>query len=256
MVAADLPEAVASEELDVAGLAGAGAGNVEFGDPAYWEAYYRAAPSQGEETWDWLVDWAQLKHALEPLAGRGAESRVLHLASGSSELPEDMYKSGYLRQTCLDISPAVVAHMAARTAAACPSVRWLVGDVTDLRSVLPDETFDLVVGKSVLDTLVCADQWPLLVAKYLHEVDAVVAAGGVFVSVEFQQPQRMLPWFRHQAFSWSVRLLRLPDSRGKVSGNIVYICEKHEPTAVALKAWQALLQGALVGVAPADVDGV
>ncbi|CAE8678257.1 unnamed protein product [Polarella glacialis] len=222
----------------------------EFGDPAYWEAYYQAAPSQGEESWDWLADWAVLQPVFEQLGQNSVKCRVLHLGVGNSELPEDMWDGGYVHQTCVDVSPAVVAHMTTRCRAKCPSIRWLVGDVTDLQGSLQDEMFDLVVGKCLVDALVCADDRELLIAKYLHEAWSRLAPDGIFVSLEAQRPQRMLPWFEHQAFSWCVRVLRLLDSRGRPSGDVMYICTKQEPTEAALQGWPVLLQSILDGVSP------
>merc|ERR1712224_841364 len=91
---------------------------------------------------------------------------VLHLGCGNSPFPEEMYDAGYHVQTCVDVSPSVVASMESRNRAR-PQMRWLACDCTDLQGVLEDETFDVVVDKGTFDAITCHDQHALMVARFV-----------------------------------------------------------------------------------------
>jgi len=216
----------------------------DYGNAEYWETYYAAQAGQMDRIYDWIADWAEVAPLVEGLLAQADGSQpVLHLGCGNSELPEEMHDAGYTRQTCVDVSPAVVARMAARNAGR-PGLRWLAADATDLETVLPSDEFALVVDKSTLDALLCNEQYAPVIAKFLHEAFRVTAPGGVYVSISFNEPDRMLRLLRHRAFNWQVRALPLLDRKQKESGSFMYICVKNQPTEESVAQWPLLLERA------------
>lgn len=228
---------MASNATDMANLIA----SYEYGDPSYWDAFYAQAPAEGEESHDWLVDWTELHPILEPLLGHNFQKTVLHLGTGNSELPEQMHDAGYTCQSCVDVSESVIKHMASRNIESRPSIQWVAGDCTDLSSALPRSPFDMVIGKSLFDALGCSDQHSLQFATYMREAFCMTKPHGVFISVEFKQPRRMLPWFFHPAFRWQVQIVRTPNHRGAPSGNVVYICTKQPGMESLSDHWVELL---------------
>jgi hypothetical protein len=89
--------------------------------------------------------------------------------------------------------------MRARNAAARPSLRFEVADCTALR--LAPATFDVVLEKGLLDSMVCAPG-PSAAAGVRSMVDAVVDAlvpGGVYILISFGAPGDRLQWIEPQA---------------------------------------------------------
>jgi ubiquinone/menaquinone biosynthesis C-methylase UbiE len=62
----------------------------------------------------------------------------------------------------------------------------MVYDVMDVRSMsYPDESFDLVIDKSTIDSLMCSDHPLLNVAKMLEEGYRVLRKGGYFLTISY-----------------------------------------------------------------------
>jgi len=151
----------------------------------YWDSRYRE-----EEHVEWLLDSEQLGKRVEEVAAAsrwGKEARILHLGCGTSLLPQHLHKLGYTRVVNVDNSPVCISAMSQRF----PHLTFKLMDLNDLK--YGEQTFDMVVEKSTLDTLIsdCSqgrEEGKLLVEKGLLEVCKVLRPGGVFLSVSLLSP--------------------------------------------------------------------
>ena len=75
-----------------------------------------------EEAYEWCKSYADFRHLLAPHLAPG--SRILILGCGNSSLAFDLFRNGFTRLVCLDISPSVIRQMRARAAAqvGCPLI--------------------------------------------------------------------------------------------------------------------------------------
>ena len=95
------------------------------------------------------------------------------LGCGNSQLSVELHKAGYTNMVNIDISPVCVANMKEEY----PELSFLEMDMTRLS--FPDNSFDLVVEKATLDSLLvdAKSPWNLtspghkLVSKALRQVD-------------------------------------------------------------------------------------
>lgn len=137
---------------------------MDFGDVEYWERFYRRylppakPPGEGEaalstgadrgsggaeqqllEQYEWYLEASALVPRLLPclpsLAEEGQLPAVLMLGCGSSRLSELLYEAGYHHITNVDFSPLVIASMQENTRSACPTLQWLVADVTHMPAI-------------------------------------------------------------------------------------------------------------------------
>ncbi|CAN0384949.1 unnamed protein product, partial [Laminaria digitata] len=105
----------------------------------------------------------------------------------------DMYDDGYRDLLSTDFSGVVVDMMRARHKESRPGLRWEKMDMLSLD--LPDGSVDAVVDKAAMDALIVdkGDPWNPDTGtierahRMCSEVSRVLAPGGVFVQLSFEQ---------------------------------------------------------------------
>ncbi|KAK3003210.1 hypothetical protein RJ639_018158 [Escallonia herrerae] len=120
-----------------------------YGDALYWDARYIQEAAAG------AFDWYQRYPALRPFVRKyiPTSSRILMVGCGNAVMSEDMAKDGYEDIMNVDISSVAIDLM--RRKYEHVSLWKLIDmqmDVKDM-SFFPDETFDGVVDKGTLDSL-------------------------------------------------------------------------------------------------------
>jgi len=158
----------------------------EYGDPNYWNDVYTVQPAP----YDWLLSYCDIREFIENATMGNLAARILHVGCGSSELPEEMYMDGYWRMVNIDISPVAIDLMIERKAGKA-GMQWAVMDATTMS--FPDGEFDVVIEKSILDTLECNDDSESQRASYLAEVARVLRPGGAFCCVTLIEPSEIRP---------------------------------------------------------------
>ena len=186
-----------------------------YATTAYWEARY-ATRARVHEIYEWYASWSvfctPVLAALRALSASGSSSsppaeqlsgsaaeqpaqpRILHVGSGSSDVPEALHAAGFTNQLATDVSATVVGMMAAR-AAHCDGLKWAVEDALDMSSY-SDGSFDAVIDKGTYDALSCARRERRLV----REVRRLLRPGGLYVLIS------SLEWSGRGAFGppeWS-----------------------------------------------------
>lgn len=97
---------------------------------------------------------------------KGPDSQILNLGCGNGSIQEEIYENGYTWITNNDISPIVIEQMElSRKEKHYTNMKYEVMDVTNM--TYPDQSFDLVFDKSMIDTLMCSDNPLLNVARLL-----------------------------------------------------------------------------------------
>ena len=163
---------------------------IGFGDLKYWEKRYKES---NEETFDWLENYTSLKKYLVKYL-TDKDMHILVIGCGNARFSEDLYDDGFQNIVNNDISPAVIKHMTARNAESRPKMKWVVMDVTEMNS-LEDNTFDLVIDKSTIDTLSCGDNSNIKVAMMLKESLRVLKVGGVNFTIALGKLKDRLPHY-------------------------------------------------------------
>lgn len=108
----------------------------------------------------------------------------MNIGCGNSSIQEELYADGYHHIVNNDISAVVIDQMRH-----CQEEKGMVGmsyDVMDVRSMTyPNESFDLIIDKSTIDSLMCSDHPLVNVAQMLEEGYRVLRNGGFFLTISY-----------------------------------------------------------------------
>jgi hypothetical protein len=77
----------------------------DYSSLEYWDRRYT---SEKNQSYDWLLQYTQIKPILYPRIHDNRDAEFLILGCGNSKLPEDLHKDGYKNQTCVDFSSVVI----------------------------------------------------------------------------------------------------------------------------------------------------
>jgi len=182
--------------------------NSDYGSVEYWDKRY-----EHEREYEWLAAPPDILPILKPtLHQLPKHPRILQLGCGNSQLSVELHKAGYTNMVNIDISSVCVANMKEEY----PELSFLEMDMTRLS--FPENSFDLVVEKATLDSLLvdAKSPWNLtspghkLVSKALREVKRVLKPSGLFLSITFSQPHHRVPLLAQPGLNWSVIVDKLP----------------------------------------------
>ncbi|KAM9315588.1 EEF1A lysine methyltransferase 4 [Gastrophryne carolinensis] len=179
-----------------------------FRESGYWDARYeeesRFPDTGGHEWFGAYHDFSHLvRRVLRP------NTRGLVLGCGTSSMSIELYKEGVSPLVSIDYSPICIKAMEERHAEV-PEMSWMVMDARQLQ--FPDGSFDLVIEKGTLDSMMVdeKDPWRVttatvcLVDEVLSEVSRVLAPNGCFVSITFSPPHFRTRHYAQLKYDWSV----------------------------------------------------
>ncbi|XP_059311655.1 uncharacterized protein LOC132063214 isoform X1 [Lycium ferocissimum] len=175
-----------------------------YGDALYWDARYVQEAGSGS------FDWYQRYSALRPFVRHyvPTSSRVLMVGCGNAVMSEDMVKDGYEEIVNVDIS-TVAIDMMRRKYEDVPQLKYLEMDVRDM-SFFPDESFDAVIDKGTLDSLMCGTNAPICAAQMLGEVSRLLKNGGVYMLITYGDPTSRMSHLNRPVFNWKIELYIIP----------------------------------------------
>lgn len=185
---------------------------------------------------DWYQRYSGLKDKLRG-AGVKESDAILHIGCGNSRLTEDMYEDGFTSATNIDVSKVVVDQMSERHKDKA-TVSWKVMNACHLD--FSDESFDCVVDKGTMDSILCGEGSTSNTARMLSEVARVLKPGGVFFMVSYGVPDNRLGYLESE-YPWKVNVstvskptvsnAALPDSKDANSVHYIYVAVKDEKEA-------------------------
>lgn len=174
-----------------------------YGDARYWDARY-------EEEGGSSFDWYQRYSALCPFVRKfvPTSSRVLMVGCGNAVMSEDMVKDGYADIMNIDIS-SVVIEMMRKKYAHVPQLKYMQMDARDM-SFFQDESFDCVIDKGTLDSLMCGTDAPLNASQMLEEVNRLLRPGGIYMLITYGDPSVRIPHLNQAGCCWKFVLYIIP----------------------------------------------
>lgn len=175
-----------------------------YGDAFYWDSRYMEEGSSA------AFDWYQRYSALRPflLNFVPTSSRVLMVGCGNAVMSEDMAKDGYIDIMNVDIS-SIVIDMMRKKYANLPQLKYIQMDARDM-SFFEDESFDCVIDKGTLDSLMCGTDAPLGASQMLEEVNRLLKPGGIYMLITYGDPSVRVPHLSQAGSSWKITLYIIP----------------------------------------------
>ncbi|KAK8952274.1 hypothetical protein KSP39_PZI004683 [Platanthera zijinensis] len=159
---------------------GASTGTHAYGEPSYWDQRYR----QDTGPFDWYQKYKRLAPLFDLYIRRS--HRVLLVGCGNSTLGEDMASDGYLDIVNIDISSVVVEAMRQKCEDK-PELKYITMDVRDM-SAFESSSFDAVIDKGTLDSLMCGQNAHDNATKMLDEIGRVLKNNGVYILITYGDP--------------------------------------------------------------------
>ena len=200
--------------------------------PDYWDQRYQT----DTEVFEWYQRYTELKPKIQELLPKGG--RCLVVGAGSSELSFDLYDDaevGIKDIISIDVSQVVVRHM-----------QGLIGDrkgceyagmnVTEL--TYPDDSFDVIIDKGTLDSLLCAENGKEISTKALEQIFRVLKPQGYYICISYANSDMRMVFFTQEMLDWDVEIRQIPKPKlmDSVTSNdefhYIYIMKKRgEPIA-------------------------
>lgn len=204
-------------------------GHARPDEPAIHGESGTGAGALTDDTFDWVLDWAQVEPHVSPNAlGIAMSSRVVDVGCGYSTTPVHL-SSIYADVLALDREQSCVDAMAAKHERS-RGLRWAACDVCSidaLAQIMPKGSANLVFDKGTLDCAIVEDD----AARLLACVDWMLADQAVYAVVSFRKPELLLPLLSCSAIGWKVshEYIRIPGRSEPASCCIV---RKNRPGAV------------------------
>ncbi|XP_074588922.1 uncharacterized protein LOC141844832 [Curcuma longa] len=170
-----------------------------YRNASYWDERYR----DNDSTYDWYMNYPSLV-SLFDLYLR-LDHRILNIGCGNSVLGEDMIDAGYQDVVNIDISSVLIETMQAKYADKL-ALKYIKMDVRDM-SPFESGSFDAVIDKGTLDTLMCGEDDIVVATQLLKEINWELSA----------------TWPLDRDGSWVTEVLR-----SQLDLFYVYVCIKDE----------------------------
>merc|ERR1712216_1098215 len=161
------------------------------------------------------------------------DDSILMSGCGNSRLSEDMYEDGYQSIANIDISRVVFDQMIEKYKEK-PALTFQQMNVCSLE--FPDEAFEGVIAKGLMDAILCGEGSTANVAKMCMEVSRVLKPNGVFFIVSYGVPDNRLQYLENEDYSCTVTVhtvpkptvsaTAVPDTKDANSVHYVYVCQK------------------------------
>jgi ubiquinone/menaquinone biosynthesis C-methylase UbiE len=88
-------------------------------------------------------------------------------------------------------------------------------DIRDLK--YEDNSFDIAIDKSTIDSLLCGDRSFLNVAIMINEIQRVLKAGGIYMIISYGQPENRVFHLEreHLSFDISIYTIKKENNEGE-----------------------------------------
>ncbi|KAJ9154656.1 hypothetical protein P3X46_027972 [Hevea brasiliensis] len=170
-----------------------------YGEPWYWDNRY--ANESGP--FDWYQKYDSLAPLINLYAPRYHRPRILVVGCGNSAFSEGMVDDGYEDVVNVDISSVVIEAMQKKYFNR-PPLKYIQMDVRDM-STFQTGSFDAVIDKGTLDSILCGNNSRQNAAKMLEEVWRVLRDKGVYILVTYGAPVYRLRFLR-ESYLWRIKL--------------------------------------------------
>uniref|UniRef100_A0A7S3K5J8 Methyltransferase type 11 domain-containing protein n=1 Tax=Aureoumbra lagunensis TaxID=44058 RepID=A0A7S3K5J8_9STRA len=202
----------------------------QYGKASYWDDRYNKDP----EAFDWYQRYSGLSEIMSKYIKR--DDAILMAGCGNSRMTEDMIEDGYTSITNIDVSRVVIDQMKEKYKDKKDTFIYQIMNVCGLE--FPDESFDAIIAKGVMDAILCGEGSTANVAKMCMEASRVLKPNGVLFIVSYGFPDNRLQYLDNEDYSWKVSTHTVPkptvsaasgvanDTADASSVHYIYVCQK------------------------------
>lgn len=170
-----------------------------YGEPWYWDNRY----SNESGPFDWYQKYTSLAPLINLYIPRHQNPRILVIGCGNSAFSEGLVDDGYQDVVNIDISSVVVVAMQNKYSNR-PQLKYIQMDVRDM-SAFQTASFDAVIDKGTLDSILCGNQSRQNASQMLEEIWRVLKDKGAYILVTYGAPVYRLRLLRESCL-WRIKL--------------------------------------------------
>merc|ERR1712086_874736 len=182
----------------------------------YWDAHYAGDSAE----FDWYQQYGHLEVLLNSITN---DSTVLVTGAGTSKVGVELSNRGVSNVTCIEQCQAAVSVMN-KYSSQC---KWECGSVAQM--AYPNDNFDCVFDKAVLDAILCQDGGTRLSQAYLKQVARVMKPGGSFICISTGKSDIRKSYFDAHFDSVNTEPINKPstspDEDVNAPKHYVYVCK-------------------------------
>ncbi|KAI9910631.1 hypothetical protein PsorP6_010791 [Peronosclerospora sorghi] len=199
----------------------------QYGKATYWDERY----TKDAEPFDWYQRYDGLKELLNQYVKK--TDNILMAGAGNSRLSEEMINDGYEKIMNVDVSEIVVKQMIAKYEDRAKQLQWQTMNMCSLE--FADETYDAVVDKGTMDSILCGEGSTANVSKMFQEIYRVLKPHGVYVVVSYGVPENRLSYLENKELQWKVTVHTVPKPTVNAvpvadadanAVHYIYVCQK------------------------------
>lgn len=189
----------------------------------YWDKRYGG---WAKNPYDWLFEFQDVEHIFEKYVSKS--DRIFLPGCGNAPLSPDMYDAGYKDQFNCDTSGVAIKQMSEKHRSR-PGMVFEEMDAT--KTGLQSASFDAVVDKSLIDTLLCCADSVAITTAMVDEFYRLLKPGGVYITMSLHDQHDTMHYFHKPRYDWVAGHLYLQnpnydEARENTKYYMVAVCKK------------------------------
>mmetsp|Transcript_18028 Transcript_18028/g.30167 ORF Transcript_18028/g.30167 Transcript_18028/m.30167 type:complete len:278 (-) Transcript_18028:278-1111(-) len=144
------------------------------------------------EPFEWFYPYEQFAEIVNERVAK--EARILDAGCGNSELILNLADDGFTDITGVDWSRVVIDQLKTR----CKDYDEIQLKCLNMQDTnLPKDSYDCIIDKGLLDSIICNMQSTTAVANYITEVERLLVEDGIFIVISMGTPDERLKYIEH-----------------------------------------------------------
>lgn len=195
-------------------------------DRDYWDDRY----TLDAEPFDWYLCYSTCQPYRELLSvSLRTTDETLIVGAGSSRLAEELFAASHRSVYNVDFSPVCIRGLVQRYDRM--GIGPITSSVQDVCSLdFDDESFDAVIDKATVDSLLCEEG---AVERALKEISRVLRSGGVFLLLSILAPSPsegmgMMPMLQQPEYGWECEHHKVPKPEVSGANYYLYVLKRGE----------------------------
>eukprot|EP01127_Copromyxa_protea_P024573 TRINITY_DN9753_c0_g1_i1.p1 TRINITY_DN9753_c0_g1~~TRINITY_DN9753_c0_g1_i1.p1 ORF type:complete len:219 (-),score=40.22 TRINITY_DN9753_c0_g1_i1:6-662(-) len=190
---------------------------------SYWDTFYDSK-KDNEKNFDWFLSSSVLSQLLPHIQ---PHHTVLHIGCGTSKLGLELYEAGRKNIHGIDISQTAIDEMNKQ----CIELTTLKHTVMDIKNLdFEDHSFDIVLDKGTLDTLIYGKSQQSDISAVLNEIHRVLKPKGKYLAISDEDPELRLPILQNGNRGWNASVRSLSEDDHLSIEYFLYVLTKDSPS--------------------------
>ncbi|OQR91548.1 endothelin-converting enzyme 2-like [Thraustotheca clavata] len=181
----------------------------DYGSAEYWDEGY--INGSNRDSYDCYFSYDTIQNGFEPFFKPLKQENILILGCGLSTFGQDMLDAGFTNVTCMDFSSAAIRILTQRQRPPVDGIarlKYLLMDVRDM-SAFSNESFDVVIDKGVLDSVVCGVSNSAGAIQMMDEIHRILVPDGACFIFSNGTYSTRAPYIDYNPTAWQINQITI-----------------------------------------------